>query len=294
MSGKSRRFFLTGQSSADGTWSKFHQRLLQELDEEQLIFMSAPRQARFIPHTLNDLHAAFFLARHFEIKLALFTAQNVVQASQHEDLGGVLWIDPQRLNRCEQLDELGRFYVEPGCTMQQLAAAGLTAFSRLPGQLRIIEWLDDPAWQQGRAPQDSGVQMASLLLPDCSVARLAPFGVEAKMELNTPTLRRIVPQLFQLAGGERVQQLLGQPAWPLRYRLDIFADSQEVNLAYLILGQGTRLGWLQWAVLDARTLQVGTPPARPQNNEKIQHWVQDLEATVEGMFDPEGRFLALL
>lgn len=292
---KSRRAFLTGQVPTLSEWVKFQQRLAQEVGPEQLVQLPSCGQARFVPRQSGDVHGAFALAQHFDIQLALFTAQQVSQAEQFVAREGLLWIDPVHLNRCEVLDEQGRLYVEPGCTLGQLVAAGCEQFAPLPAALRFIEWLADPQYQQGRALMDSGLQMASLLLADCSVARLGPFGVDAQMQLNTPALRRIVPQLFQLVHTERVQRCLELPVWPARYRLDAFVDSKEVNLAYLVLGQGLQLGWLQWAVLDPQSLTVGTPlAAPPAQDEQTHRRVQGIERTVRELFDPGQRFLALL
>lgn len=144
---KSRRAFLTGQVPTLSEWSKFQQRLLQEVGQEQLVHMPAPGQARFVPRQPGDVHDAFALAQHFDIRLALFTPQQVSQAEQLGDFEGLLWIDPVHLNRCETLDEQGRLYVEPGCTLGQLAAAGCGQFAALPAALRFIEWLADPQYQ---------------------------------------------------------------------------------------------------------------------------------------------------
>src|SRR5690625_2200643 len=232
---KSRRAFLTGQVPTLSEWSKFQQRLGQEVGPEQLVQLPSCGQARFVPRQSGDVHGAFALAQHFDIQLALFTAQQVSQAEQFVAREGLLWIDPIHLNRCEVLDEQGRLYVEPGCTLGQLVAAGCEQFAPLPAALRFIEWLADPQYQQGRALTDSGLQMASLLLADCSVARLGPFGVDAQMQLNTPALRRIVPLLFQLVHIYRVKRCLRLPLLSVWNHLADVIYDMLANCATLLL-----------------------------------------------------------
>src|SRR5690625_6770066 len=53
--------------------------------------------------------------------------------------------------------------------------------------------------------------------------------------------------IFNTQIGHRCQEL---PVWPAQYRLDALADQGKVNLAYLVLGQGLELGWVEWVVLD--------------------------------------------
>lgn len=294
MSIKSRRAFLTGQVPTNTVWSKFHDRLAQEVGQEQLLTMTAPKQARFVPRQNSDVHAAFVLAQHFDITLGLWSIHAEAAVNEQDFLEGLLWVDPVQLNRCEFLDNRGRVYIEPGCTMQQLVNLGLEQFTALPADLQFIAWLGNASYHQEQPLSNSGLQMASMLLADCTVARLGPFGVEAKMELNTATLRRIVPQLFQYAGTEMVQQCLQLPQWPARYRLDAFADMHEVNLAYLVLGQPLRLGWVEWVVLDQQTLRLCPPSSKSEYDETTQLWANEIDTAVEGLFDPEHRFLSLL
>src|SRR5690625_5552632 len=98
--------------------------------------------------------------------------------------------------------------------------------------------------------------MASMVLADCSVARLGPFGAQSSMALNSPSLQRLIPQLFQLLNtqiGQRCQEL---PVWPAQYRLDALADQGKVNLAYLVLGQGLELGWVEWVRSEEHTSEL--------------------------------------
>src|SRR5699024_10096801 len=98
---KSRRAFLTGQVPTLSEWSKFQQRLVQEVGQEQLVQLPTPGQARFVPRQSGDVYDAFVLAQYFDIRLALFTPQQVSQAEQLDDFEGLLWIDPIHLSRCE-------------------------------------------------------------------------------------------------------------------------------------------------------------------------------------------------
>lgn len=301
MTSKSRRAFLRGRAPAPTAWGRFLARVQEEYPRQVQSLPASPQgaeQALFIPAHVSDVHAVFLLAQHFAIQLSLFsvTASELDKGAQPDtDIEQpVLWLDPRLLQRCERIDDQGRFYIEPGATMQQLVAAGLTQFAALPGQMTFIQWLSDPAFHQYRDLASTGVQMASMVMADCSVARLGPFGAHSNMELNTSTLQRVVPQLFQLLETPVAQQCLQLPTWPARFRLDALAVPEKVNLAYLVLGQSMQLGWVEWVVLDAQTCTQPAFRQLPTLGPQQRIWVQELDAAVQQHFDPRARFLNLL
>ncbi|HLS17500.1 MAG TPA: hypothetical protein VK049_06715 [Paenalcaligenes sp.] len=294
MTSKSRRAFLKGRVPKASNWTRFYERLTQEFPEQVQrlgTIEQGPGHALFAPTHPSQVHAVFLLAQHFEVQLGLMPADlNTLQ--EHPE--PLLWLNPMHLNRCEPVDSEGRFYIEPGATMQSLVAAGLAQFSALPKNMMFIRWLADSAFHQYQRLENTGVQMASMVLADCSVARLGPFGAQSSMALNSPSLQRLIPQLFQLLNtqiGQRCQEL---PVWPAQYRLDALADQGKVNLAYLVLGQGLELGWVEWVVLDRFSCVQPAFKQLPTLTDEQKIWAQELDAAVQHRFDPKGRFLPLL
>lgn len=294
MTSNSRRAFLKGRVPATTNWARFYERLSQEFPEQLQSFASAVQGIEhgiFAPTQPSQVHAVFLLAQHFEVQLGLVPADLNTIKFHPEPL---LWLDPVHLNRCEPIDDEGRFYIEPGVRMQQMVAAGLTQFSALPAQMMFIRWLADPAFHQHRSLENTGVQMASMVLADCSVARLGPFGAQSSMALNSPRLQRLVPQLFQLLDTQIGQRCQALPVWPARYRLDALRDQGKVNLAYFVLGQGLDLGWVEWVVLDSLSCAQPAFKQLPTFGDEQKIWAQELDAAVQHCFDPDDRFLALL
>src|SRR5690625_2150935 len=98
-------------------------------------------------------------------------------------------------------------------------------------------------------------------------------------------------QLLNTEIGQRCQEL---PVWPAQYRLDALADQGKVNLAYLVLGQGLELGWVEWVVLDRFSCVQPAFKQLPTLTDEQKIWAQELDAAVQHRFDPKGRFLPLL
>src|SRR5690625_1040551 len=296
MTSYSRRAFLLGRSSVSSPWVRFIERLqvdlpgqvqpIEQPDQEEPLPVTAG-QARFVPQHSSNMHVAFLLAQHYDIHLGLW---NPDYQYDEDDGQQVLWLDPSALRRCDKLGEQERYYIEPGCTVAELVAAGLNQFAALPQELRFIDWLSDPAYHHQQPLVASGVQMASLVLADCSVACLGPFSEDSTMSLNTPTLRRLVPELFQLLETEVAQHCLQSPQWPAQFRLDALAAKENINLAYLALGQRQHLGWVEWVILDADHCKPARHQPKGQQESQMQVWADELDGTVQRLFDPGGRF----
>lgn len=290
----SRRAFLKGRVPKRSAWERFCDRVHQEFAALLRPFIeprSGLEHRLFMPTESSQVHAVFLLAQHFDVPLALGPMKSHDSSCHTES---ALWIDPRHLNRCEPIDEQGRFYLEPGATMQQLVSVGLTQFSELPADMRVIDWLADVRFHRGRPLAHSGLQMASMVLADCSVARLGPFGAQSGMSLNSRALQYLIPQLFQLLETPIGRSCAALPAWPGRYRLDALVDPDTINLAYLVLGQGLELGWVEWVVLDGHACLQPAWQARVSWTAEQTIWAQELDAAVQKNFDPKGRFLALL
>lgn len=290
----SRRAFLKGRVPKPSGWARFRERISQEFPEQLQPLEKESNglgHAVFAPTHPSQVHAVFLLAQHFDVQLALVpTDINKI----HAHIEPLLWLDPVHLDRCEPIDDEGRFYIEPGASMQSLVAAGLTQFSALPPQMMFIRWLADSAFHQNRSLESTGVQMASMVLADCSVARLGPFGAQSNMALNSRSLQRLIPQLFQLLDTQIGRRCVELSVWPARYRLDALADQTRVNLAYFVLGQGLELGWVEWVVIDSQSCVQPAFKQMPTLTDEQKIWAQELDAAVQQCFDPNERFLSLL
>src|SRR3546814_11417436 len=96
----------------------------------------------------------------------------------------VLWVEPGRdLGSCQRLEPgSSKWFVQPGCLLGELEAAGLAQFADLPCHITVAAWLADRTlcdWATGQTSQ-SGLVHASVLLADGSHISLAPFGENNK------------------------------------------------------------------------------------------------------------------
>src|SRR5699024_5515632 len=202
----------------------------------------------------------------------------------------VLWLDPSALRRCDKLGEQERYYIEPGCTVAELVAAGLNQFAALPQELRFIDWLSDPAYHHQQPLVASGVQMASFVLADCSVACLGPFSEDSTMSLNTPTLRRLVPELFQLLETEGAQHGLQSPRWPAQVRLDALAAKEGINQGDMAWAQRQHTGLVDSVILDADRCKLARHPSTGQQEAQTEASAALFGGTGRSLFGRIGRF----
>lgn len=314
MESSSRRAFLTGRRAPRTPWEQFAARLRRGIAGDFLDFglYEGKGSGRLTPSHDADVHFALQLCREFSVTLAL---SGVGQADSLMS-ESVLWIElGASLAGCQPLpDDPGKWFVQPGTLLSDLAEAGLTQFSSQPGYLTAAAWLADRslcAWAPGQS-HCSGLLHASVLFSDGSSAVLGPFGASNRMPLSTLTLQTLVPQLFSLAVTEPANTFAQLQQWPARYRLDALSPrGKDVNLAHLMLGHGGDLGWVKWLVFEATPalpsvdwanaytsrpppgFVVGDPQAPADSPpEAVVRWQQAaaLDRRVKSLFDPKYVF----
>src|SRR5690606_13696557 len=115
-----------------------------------------------------------------------------------------------------------KWFVQPGCLLGELEAAGFSQFADLPCHITVAAWLADRRlcdWETG-ATADSGLVHASVMLADGTMANLGPFGVNNKKPLEGARLQKLVAALFQVATGPEARVCRNGSRWPAHYRLD--------------------------------------------------------------------------
>lgn len=299
MLSSSRRSFLRGRRLASEPWAQFRERLRRTVSGEFVEFRSddRPPSARLTLHEVADIHHVLALCKTYGVVLAL----DGLTAPAATDDRPLLWVRPGRkLAGLERLDVAGeRWFVQPGCTLGQLADAGLRAFAAWPAHINVATWLADRTlvdYGPG-ASAGSGLVHASLLLGDGTSVGLGPFGTTNTRPLQGLRLQQMVPELFQLVRSPEAVHCLQADFWPARYRLDALVEQpgQTLNLAHLCLGHGGTLGWLEWLVLDADQVCSPGEPAEWFGAEAVEAggWGDAafyLDARVKMLFDPDGIF----
>ncbi|HJD43488.1 MAG TPA: hypothetical protein H9906_00475 [Candidatus Paenalcaligenes intestinipullorum] len=296
----SRRAFLSGRRSALSNWEQFVLALKARVQGELSSDPNQEAQLHWQPVSAAEVHFALSLCRRFDIQCHTV---GIAPPLNEPDMP-TLWVDPSAgLNQVQALETEGPlWFVQPGCTMQQLVDVGLTAFAKLPAELTVAGWVLDRRWQAwgNGHTRFSGVVHASLLMDDGTVSSLGPFGARNSKPLNTPRLRQLVPELFQLSVTSGNQACFLADTWRGRYRLDALqpALGSELNLAHLVLGSGGDLGWLEWLVIDERLLALSEPlglanvfDAKPVDADSALavRW-SELDAHIKQLFDPDYRF----
>jgi len=261
----------------------------------------------------SDAHRARALCAHYGVVLALDAGGECTAPSK----GPVLWLNPgAALATCQRVQPGGSaWFVQPGCLLGDVAAAGLPGFERLPAHVSVAAWLADRSlcpWATG-ATARSGVAHAAVLLADGSRTVLGPFGAGQHAPLASATQRRLVSGLFALAASAAAQRCLAETQWPARYRLDALrpGTGAEANLAQVLCGHGGALAWVEWLVLDERGLaqdqhvsdasgygqQANANAAASASRVKpaasdpvLRCAAQSLDAQVKTLFDPDGLF----
>lgn len=289
MQNPSRRAFLGGQRAQSLPW---HQFLLQLQRKTQAIILEldhAEQQLLFRPTVLADLHHARQLCHAFDIKLHLW-GTNELNA---EDLP-CLWIDYSALTQLTALNtDEQQWFVQPGVTIAQLRQEGFHIPELCGDELLAVDWLSRPEFHayDTLQTQQSGLVHASLLMADGSVSSLGAFGQANTKPLNTPELRLLVPQLFQLANSELAAPILATLKWSSRYRWDIFDPrNKALNLAHLLLGHQGDLGVVEWFVLDKSQLQPSFAPTVAIVDALLKIQVEEIETAIKQYFDPQFLF----
>jgi len=301
MSFASRRAFLTGRRTAQTPWQAFCQRVQRSVAGDFLDygFHDGEGSARLIPGDAADVHRARAACAEFGVALAL---EGLNQPAAHTRQS-VLWLELGRnFSQVQRLqDDPGKWFVQAGCTLGELAAAGLPQFASLPGYTAVAAWLADrsyQAWKPGRTHL-SGVVHARFMLADGSAASLGWFGESNRQPLDSLTLQRLIPSLFQLIGLPESRACLAAGNWPARYRLDALSPEagHTVNLAHLLLGHGGDLAWLEWVVIDEAALAPAVDPdpagfslQRQAADTELAAQAAELDSRVKALFDPQGLF----
>lgn len=304
MQSSSRRAFLMGRRSSQSPWDAFCQRLSRIVAGTffDLGLQDGNGSARLTPKQAADVHHARALCAEYGVLLALDGVPHAVRSFDQS----VLWVDPGfDMAGCERLsDDSTRWFVQPGCLLGDLDASGLRQFAGLPLHLTAAAWLADRAlcgWDSG-ATHQAGLEHASVLLADGTSVSLGPFGTHDQKPLDSPSLQRLIPSLFELAGQTHAQTCRQEKRWPARYRLDALlpAPGQTINLAHLMLGHGGDLGWVEWLVFSERprTEPSGSQAADgfgyssgvSSAEDETSFLASDLDARVKALFDPSGVF----
>lgn len=321
MQSEGRRAFLKGRRPASSPWDHFCSRLRSVVAGELTMLDTGPdrQAARLLLRQPTDAHHARRLCAEFGVCMALDGVPGT--ASQP---GPVLWLRPGReLAACRRLEPGGtRWFVQPGCLLGELEAAGLTAFADMPAHLTMAAWLADRGqcnWPQGHTAA-SGVVHASALLADGASVSLGAFGTDNRKALDSLRLQQLIPALFSLASGADGQTCAERSIWPARYRLDALLPSPRntLNLAHLLLGHGGDLAWIEWVVIDETLADpaAGAAPllelpgvygldcdaderyggagmsggSGPCEEVNLARAAQELDAAVKALFDPDGVF----
>lgn len=301
MESSSRRAFLTGRRSSQSPWEAFCQRLRNAVSGTFYEFdvREGIGSARLVPKQASDVHQARALCAQYGVQLALDGVQHAARLGDHP----VLWVEPGRdLGRCERLEPgSSKWFVQPGCLLGELEAAGFAAFSDLPCHITVAAWLADRTlcdWNAGETSL-SGVIHASVLLADGVVVSLGPFGEASSKPLEGARLQGLVPSLFQLAASPHGTACRQSERWHGRYRLDALLPTtgQIVNLSHLLLGHGGDLGWLEWVVLDEELARPQTerPFAERYSSSRaaanaLAVAASDLDTQVKSLFDAGDLF----
>lgn len=322
MLSEGRRAFLRGRRPPATPWDQFCSRLRSLVAGELTILETGSDRhaARLLLKQPLDVHHARSLCVEYGVCMAL----DGVAATASQP-GPVLWLRPGReLAACRRLEPGGsRWFVQPGCLLGELEAAGLTSFAELPAHLTVAAWLADRTlcnWSTGGTAA-SGLVHASALLADGVSVNLGAFGTENRKALDHLRLQKLIPALFGMASGADGRICAERSAWPARYRLDALLPAREdaLNLSHLLLGHGGDLAWLEWVVIDAALAEPAAGAALPLElpwaddpymeegtafgngsdyeggsgpceEVNLARAAQELDAGVKALFDPSGLF----
>ena len=288
-----------GRRPSQNPWDNFCQRIRRSVAGSFFDYGTdqGVGSGRLVPLEASDAHHARALCAEYGVIMALGGVPQVATPLGQP----VLWVEPgYEMAGFRRLTEGGsQWFVQPGCMLGELDAAGLHQFADAPAYLTVAAWLADRTlcdWNSGETFK-SGLAHASVLLADGSSAKLGPFGEKNRQPLETLTLQSLVPDLFQLAGKTEAQACRRLAPWPARYRLDALlpCEGQTVNLAHLLLGHGGALGWVEWVVLNELTAAESALVERPaftthhdSSEDEAWFFAADLDSQVKALFDPSG------
>ena len=301
MPSNSRRAFLMGRRTLRSPWENFCQHMRRAVEGTFYDFgeQDGVGSARLTTAQSSDAHRAREICAEHGVTMAL---DGIQHASALDDFP-VLWVDPGRdMAEYKRIaDDSPYWFVQSGCMLGELEAAGLHQFRDLPAHITVAAWLADRGlcdWRSGETYK-SGLEHASVMLADGTRATLGPFGEHNRKPLEGLTLQRLVPSLFEQSNLPAAQTCRKQEFWPARYRLDALlpASGHTVNLAHLLLGHGGDLGWVDWVVLDERVdneIEASYFPrfSTKHDEQDDETWIaaSDVDAQVKYVFDPANLF----
>ena len=293
----SRRSFLFGRRAAPSSWGQFCARLARTTqgqtswDEDEHV-----KIARLIPGRDSDVWHAQALCKEYGVQLWL----DDLALGSAENEQGILQVEPgSAWARCEQSnDELPQqnvWRVDAGCTVAQLQENGFKWLQQVDPAWTVARWLaSDMAagWAPGDG-QASPVMQASVLLADGTTAVLGEFGTRAQRPLQSITVQKMIPKLFELSRAPIAQAMRACQQWPSQFRLDALAPllADDVNLARILTGHGGSLVWL-WTLWLVRDLAVAGCPVNSQRDVLTleKDAVYALDHQVKQAFDPFNLF----
>lgn len=304
----SRRAFLFGRRTSSTPWGQFCARLARTTEGAVRWNQDDARaQAWLRPRREADVFHARALCAEYGVCLALEGTALPTAAMPR----GLLWLEPGAdwAVLLPGAAGAGGWRADAGCRIGALQDAGLAAVAGAePGQ-SVAAWFASRAaarWAPGLGAS-CGIDRIEVLLADGTTATLGPFGAGARDPLDSLTVQRMVPRLFELAGSESATRWIGQAAWPARFRLDALnpPGGADVNLAWLLAGHGGCLAWVRavWFAPDvaafrpASDANVTTDPgagsgpgftASPDPADLAAAAMLDLE--VKQIVDPGGLF----
>lgn len=299
MHSSSRRAFLRGRQLAQTPWGQFCQRLRRTVIGEFIEYQvdGSAGSGRLIAQHMTDIHHVRALCNEYGVVLRL---DGLSMPSRQADQLTV-WVRPGKgMSGFSRIDQdSNKWFVQPGCTLGALCAAGIEQLAHLPPQTTVAAWIADRTlsdYATGRTFR-SGLEHASVLLGDGKVINLGPFSVQNTKPLDGLRLQQLAPALFRLASSSSAAACLGGHVWPSRYRLDALMPVNEhtQNLAHLCLGHGGDLGWLEWAVIDADLLDPAFDQAGCFSTELAAQQGQaeaaaSLDWDIKALFDPDRVF----
>lgn len=245
-------------------------------------------QAWLDPAREGDLIHAFALCREFDVQYLI--AGSDVRPDQGR---GALWVSPQAPWATVAAVDAQRtlWRADAGSLLRPLQGVGITSVDDADPEQTVAQWV--ASWRCARWPTGqcnlSDILQIQVLLADGTTEVFGPFGASAQAPLKSLATQRIIPKLFELAHSGVVGESASGGLWSLRFRLDALrpAAPLEPNLAWLFLGHGGSLGWVQtvwFSVSDGRT-----PIAANELPTKLTQTDRD----VKQILDPSGVFGSL-
>lgn len=294
----SRRAFLIGRRTPATPWGQFCARLSRvcvgrvQWDQEP-----QTSQAWLYPARDIDVQHAQALCGQLGVQLILMDSQACPDPERP-----ILWVDSHAEGAHSELeDPSARLWrVEAGVTLGTLYQKGVGMFAEDPAlresSLTIAQWFAQPF--AGNLRQ-SGIVQAEVLLADGTLERLGPFGAKGSAPLKSLSMQRNIPRLFELAQSRDAALCAQYQEWPSRYRLDALMSQagDSPNLAWLFVGHGGSLAWLQTVWIQ--TAECSLPDQHVSGDQAIADQGLDavvgyasvlLDQSIKKILDPAGVF----